>query len=114
MAEHVFETAVRGYGTYRYAATPNNITFSEMLIAAGLASGVPDGCDGFDLYVVSSAAQLYMENDGTAADANTFPIDLGVSKFRRVRLSMTGDKFRFFSAGAQVIVIALWGSSSQG
>ena len=106
MAEQFLEASQLGFGTYKYSGTPNNITLRAVLVAAGLAT-VPEDVSGFDLYIVSGTS--YFENDGTAASADSMPLD-GPGPALRVRNAKHAlDKFTFFAAAAVEFRIALWG-----
>jgi hypothetical protein len=102
-----------GYGTYKYAGTPNTVggtTLEALLAAAGL-SAIPADVSGFDLYIVSAASAVYFENDGTAASVDSLPIDAPgpAMRFRNAKYPMNNGHYKFFSAGAVDFRIALWG-----
>jgi len=104
MAEQFLEASYLGFGTKKYSGTPNDVTLKT------LCGGAIDGdVSGFDIYVISAAATLYFENDGSTADADTMPVEVPGLMARGRNQKSAFDRFRFFSTGACEIRIMLWG-----
>ena len=68
MAEQVHQAARVGLGTYKSAGAALASSSLESIVGTAL----PDECKHLTIYVETGT--LYIENDGTAADANVLPL----------------------------------------
>lgn len=73
----VHEAARIGLGTYKSAAANLASSSLETILGAVAWAVVTDTVRHLTVYVVSGT--LYVENDGTAADANCLPVGAGGS-----------------------------------
>lgn len=73
MAHQADSAAIIGYGTYKNTSATLAGT-TTLALLCGL-SALPATCKGFDLKVVSGT--IYVENDGTTADADSMPFAEG-------------------------------------
>ena len=104
----VLEAPYLGAGTIKYAGTPNavgGVTFTTLI-----GGTLPEDVSGFDLYIVSAAAAVYFENDGTAADADAMPLDAPgfALRSRNQRTQLEQNFFKFYCNGAVDFRFQLW------
>jgi len=98
------EAAATGYGTTRLTGA-GALADTSLLGALGLPA-FPDGVTGCDVLVL--AGTLYIENDGTAADANVDQI--GAGDRYRVRNSLALLKrLHVATPAAYDVRVVLWG-----
>jgi hypothetical protein len=100
----ILEAAAVGFGTTRLTAG-GALAGGSLLAALGL-SAFPAGVTGCDILVMSGT--LYVENDGTIADATVD--QLGAGERYRIRNGLAlMQKLRIATAGAYDLRVVLWG-----
>lgn len=102
MAHQTDSAAIIGYGTY--VNTSATLVGTTSLAALCGLSALPATCKGFDLKVESGT--IYVENDGSVADANTMPFKDGEKWQVRNSREMCG-LLRFFADAAIDVRVAL-------
>jgi hypothetical protein len=98
------EAAAVGFGTTRLSANPA-LADTTLLTALGLTA-FPAGVTGCDLVVLTGT--LYVENDGTAADATVDQIGVGDRYRIRNGLALMNE-LHIATAGAYDVRVVLWG-----
>lgn len=103
----ILEAALVGFGTTKLSGGAG-LADTTLLAALGLTA-FPDGCKGVDIYVAgATTGAVYYENDGSAADANAMPLDLGVTLRIRNALALM-NVLHLFATGVYDLRVALWG-----
>jgi hypothetical protein len=102
------EAPMLGAGTIKYTGTPNAVGGTTLKTLLG--GTIPEDVSAFDLYIVSAAAAVYYENDGSAADADAMPLDAPgfALRVRNAKHPIDNDKFKFFCSGAVDFRFQLW------
>jgi hypothetical protein len=105
MAEQVQQAAITGMGTTKAAGAGPLVGTTNILTLLGVTA-LPAYCKGADFQVI--AGPLYIENDGTTADANCIMVDVGqIYPVRNGGAYLS--QLRFYCAGAYDVRIALNG-----
>lgn len=104
MAEQVIEASQLGFGTVKYTGFLSDVSLLDMV-----GGTVNSDVSGFDIYVVSAGDQMYYENDGTEADADSMLLDTPGLVLRGRNQKSAFERFRFFCAGVVDIRVTLWG-----
>lgn len=101
--KQTLSAAVDGLGTFKSAAA--SLVDSSLLTVLGLTA-FPAGFYGrLDIRILSGT--VYIENDGTTADANTMPFEAG-EKWEIANCAAMAGKLRFFANAAYDMRIALF------
>jgi hypothetical protein len=100
MAEQVHEAAIEWQGTVKSAAA----SLASSSLATVWGAALPDGAKHADIYVVTGP--LYVENDGTAADANAIPLATGDTLRIRNNATLLGE-LRIYAAAAYDIRVTV-------
>lgn len=109
MAQQVHQAAIVGFGTTKIAgagALTDRTLLAALTAVDPTITAFPDSCKGCDIVVVTGP--VYIENDGTAANADCVPVESGQTyPIRNARELMT--KLHLFAPGAHDIRVALNG-----